>query len=116
MVILGSLFDACRCERRGHMVNGEDMLENASDFLESKGISTEDKVVFLDEANKEWLATLQFIREDPNVERVLSQLSGMDYQAVRFSPAAQAHLTAGGVYWVFVDRVSKRVITYIGMR
>jgi hypothetical protein len=100
--------------KEGMKTESEDMLGHAKEFLHSKGISTEDKLVFWDEGNKEWLKTLELIEREDVYSKKLDSLADCDFQAIRFSPRDE--LTLGGVYWVFMDKKSKRVITFLGFK
>ncbi len=77
------------------------------------GVEIENKDVYYDVDNKKWTAELARLRrESPDyyAER-FKVLEGRDYQTVIYSPKEE--LTLGGVFWVFVDRETEEVITFL---
>ena len=92
----------------------EIITENAGKFLNSRGISTEDKTLFFDKENKEWAKIAAFSQKERTISRIISVLKDKEFQAVRFAP--KGTLVIGDVYWVFVDKQSKKVITFLGFK
>src|SRR4030042_1396500 len=84
----------------------EIITENAGKFLNSRGISTEDKTLFFDKENKEWAKIAAFSQKERTISRIISVLKDKEFQAVRFAP--KGTLVIGDVYWVFVDKQSKK--------
>jgi hypothetical protein len=115
LLLLCTLFIGCS-ENPDKVVTSTDavLLLHAEEFLNSKGISTEDKFALLDKGNKEWLKTVEYLKQEGSSLKRINLLDNYDYQAIRFSPKDK--LTLGGVYWVFLDIRSWEVITYLGFK
>jgi len=95
-------------------LKNEEILEAARKFLKSIGVSIEDKKVLLDEKDKRWQEAFELLKKEESWIKSLKLFADCEYKAVYFYPKDK--VTLGGEYWVFVDKESGKVVSYLGAK
>ena len=107
-------------DKMNNMKTGKEIIISvANSFLKSKGIELEQKSVYYDEGNQKWQKEYECIKIQSSAHsydytKKLDVLKGRDYQSVVYSPKDPLNLV--GIHWVFVDRQTKEVIYWFGMK
>jgi hypothetical protein len=90
------------------------IIGKAAQAAGSMGHPSEKSDIFYDEENTEWKKvensiTSLYNRNSIPLPETFEQISGRDYQAVRFAPRSPG--ATDGTIWIFVDRETGEVIS-----
>lgn len=109
-LLVMTLFSVISCKND---LSKEQILEIANRKAVTEGFNLQDLDVKYDEHNKIWSEESKMFRStsDKSPLEQLSRLETRNYQAIYYKPK---ELMLGGTLWVFVDRETGEVITFLG--
>lgn len=109
-------FCGCVCGHAERLLTEQQITEIANSKAVSEGIPPEESNIYYDVGNKDWSETLASLRKNsPDYVKErgdFDELRGHDYQTIIYTPKNPD--TLGGVLFVFIDRVTGKVITIHG--